>query len=328
MKIINRVLRLITHNPKCFFYLIPLLFNNPFLHAQCTNASYYTHVTAPTNTTTCATITPSGTNLYILLYSATANTSYTSYSNAGDYITITLNATSPVIQSGNSPLTWSTKTETGPYYYMHVHANSSCDLVPTIRTFTICLNDPTPIQLISFSAKCKDNTTVIRWQTATEQNNHYFTLDRSIDGVIYKRVTIVPGVGNSSSTIDYLYTDHEPQTRITHYRLSQTDFNGQTKTFAPVATDCTDNNEPFSMQVNENPVTNGEINISINNTEDEHILFTIRDIIGHQIYSKMLVHDTGNYIVTLYPDVKMPSGIYLLTASGKNMFVNRKIIVQ
>lgn len=84
-----------------------------------------------------------------------------------------------------------------------------------------------PIELISFEAKLNTNNQVdIFWATASEQNNDFFTIERSTDGLNWEIVTTVAGAGNSINRIDYHAYDARPVSGISYYRLKQTDFDG------------------------------------------------------------------------------------------------------
>lgn len=97
-----------------------------------------------------------------------------------------------------------------------------------------------PIQLAAFNAECGNNEINITWSTATEQNNAYFTLERSKDAVIWETITTIPGAGNSNNLLNYAYNDTYFADGI-YYRLSQTDYNGSNETFSPVYTKCNEN---------------------------------------------------------------------------------------
>src|SRR6185369_13902085 len=72
------------------------------------------------------------------------------------------------------------------------------------------------------------------WTTASEINNSYFTIERSLDGIAYEEIGRVEGAGNSTYDISYNYTDQSPSAHATiYYRLKQTDFDGKHETFDP-----------------------------------------------------------------------------------------------
>lgn len=94
--------------------------------------------------------------------------------------------------------------------------------------FTLGSKDiPLPIELLSFNAKANENKTVnLEWSTATEINNDFFTIEKSIDGEKWDYVGEKKGAGNSNAQINYSMIDTEPYNGISYYRLKQTDFDG------------------------------------------------------------------------------------------------------
>ena len=88
-------------------------------------------------------------------------------------------------------------------------------------------DNPLPIELISFEAKKGDGFYVnLHWITASEQNNDFFTVERSRHGKVWEKVGVVKGAGNSNSILRYTLTDENPYAGISYYRLKQTDFDG------------------------------------------------------------------------------------------------------
>lgn len=84
-----------------------------------------------------------------------------------------------------------------------------------------------PIEIISFEANKNDGYNMITWVTATETNNDYFTLERSVDGFNWVEIAAVDGAGTVSTPSFYEYRDYEfIKDTVNYYRLKQTDFNG------------------------------------------------------------------------------------------------------
>ncbi|HET6990182.1 MAG TPA: T9SS type A sorting domain-containing protein, partial [Bacteroidia bacterium] len=88
-----------------------------------------------------------------------------------------------------------------------------------------------PIQLLYWHCESTADGIVLRWQTATETDNDYFTIERTTDGANWEFLTTVPGAGTSSMMHEYKYVDNAPFTGNNYYRLSQTDFNGNKQSF-------------------------------------------------------------------------------------------------
>lgn len=99
---------------------------------------------------------------------------------------------------------------------------------PAIANFGLG-NTATPVTLMSFDAHKKDNTALLVWATATEQDNKGFDVERSNDGRSWSALGFVASqseTGNSALKLDYNYTDNNPLNGKNYYRLKQTDHNG------------------------------------------------------------------------------------------------------
>jgi hypothetical protein len=93
---------------------------------------------------------------------------------------------------------------------------------------------PLPVNLISFQAVPVRNMVKCEWQTASEVNNDYFTIERSADGVNYSSIIKIKGSGNSSTSHSYFAEDMQPLPGYSYYRLKQTDFDGKIQVADPV----------------------------------------------------------------------------------------------
>jgi hypothetical protein len=98
-------------------------------------------------------------------------------------------------------------------------------------TFSIRAATPVslPISLLSFTGHGTVDGNSIQWQTASELNNDYFTLERGLyrnGSVEWLSVHIINGAGNSNIVNTYGYSDLDYPDDLNYYRLSQTDFDG------------------------------------------------------------------------------------------------------
>src|SRR5262249_37584395 len=94
---------------------------------------------------------------------------------------------------------------------------------------------PLPVELTEFHVYASGETNQVQWTTATEINNHYFTLERSTTLADFHSIVTVEGAGNSSIARNYAWTDDAPAAGTSYYRLVQTDFDGTEKIFGPVS---------------------------------------------------------------------------------------------
>ncbi|KAA5544956.1 T9SS type A sorting domain-containing protein [Adhaeribacter rhizoryzae] len=87
-------------------------------------------------------------------------------------------------------------------------------------------NAPLPVELISFKGVREKGEVALKWQTAMEKNNDYFTLEQSTDGKTFNELAKVKGAGNTNQQQYYSYQHRNAPAQIIYYRLKQTDFDG------------------------------------------------------------------------------------------------------
>lgn len=92
-----------------------------------------------------------------------------------------------------------------------------------------------PLQLVSFSATSQAGGNLLKWTTASETNNDYFTIERAADGINFSAVANIDGKGTCTTISDYSFFDNKCNTGLNYYRLRQTDFDG-TCTWSKVVT--------------------------------------------------------------------------------------------
>lgn len=164
-----------------------------------------------------------------------------------------------------------------------------------------------PVELTKFEYSCLDENTIkLEWATATETNNHYFTIERSTDAVNFEKVVDIDGNGNSNSETHYEYIDNIRNGQNYYYRLSQTDFDGKQETFDFLYVNC-DNAE---TTVAPNPAIVGQpIQIY-----GEYDLIIIKDLLGRVVNAEIV----NNQIFGL------DRGVYIIEIDGRQT----KIIVE
>jgi hypothetical protein len=103
-----------------------------------------------------------------------------------------------------------------------------------------CINIPVPlpITLLSFKGECSREEIEIKWSTASELNNDYFTIERSKDAVNFESIGIIYGAGTSNHTNQYTFEDKQILFEVTYYRLKQTDYDGSSTYSDVIAVGC------------------------------------------------------------------------------------------
>ena len=64
------------------------------------------------------------------------------------------------------------------------------------------------------------------------------TIERSVDGNEWSEIGLIEGEGNTSTQMTYKWTDDNPINGVNYYRLTQTDYDGTSEIFDPIAVTC------------------------------------------------------------------------------------------
>jgi len=141
---------------------------------------------------------------------------------------------------------------------------------------------PLPIELVSFSGQQRETEVVLSWETATEINNDFFTVEKSGDVINFEILAIVQGAGNSTKSLKYSIIDDSPIKGISYYRLKQTDFDGSFE-YSGVISVQYNPDEVFNIYPN--PINKGNtLNILINYQDMEEGSIDIYNTLGELIF--------------------------------------------
>lgn len=185
-----------------------------------------------------------------------------------------------------------------------------------------------PIELLSFSAsRNSEGQTELYWVTATETDNDHFTIERTRDGVNYEVVSVIAGAGTSTTVREYFVIDPAPYEGLSYYRLKQTDYNGNYTYSDLVALDNSDN-EVVAVVVYPNPASSEQMTVYISGAGDEKVAVTVKDMMGREFYSNIVVTDGGKYKLVVDPSETLKPGIYMITASSNSSLVSQRVIVK
>jgi hypothetical protein len=181
---------------------------------------------------------------------------------------------------------------------------------------------PTPIELISFSGRNNGEQNELNWITATETNNDYFSIERSIDAVNFKNVATIDGAGNSAQTIHYNVFDEAPLNGLSYYRLKQTDYDGKYSFSNTIS--LFRNKLEFEIINVYNSYEQGILEATINCSGNCVIQVELYDIQGKKIFSSE-ANSSGSVTIISIPMENLGQGIYLLKAYNGNQSITRKI---
>jgi hypothetical protein len=142
------------------------------------------------------------------------------------------------------------------------------------------LLNPLPIELLSFTGTSAETGNQLTWSTATEINNDYFVLERSVDANDFSQVAIVDGHGNSSSIIKYDYFDDKPVDGMNYYRLKQVDHNGN-HSYSPIVSLSYGIPDESFIVAYPNPTSESTISILLSGNIKDIIIY---NVLGEVVY--------------------------------------------
>lgn len=191
-----------------------------------------------------------------------------------------------------------------------------------------------PIELTEFKAERTSLSNVnLNWQTTSELNNDYFSLERSLDGFEWKEVAKIKGAGTSSVQKKYMYVDKlefdvlttSEEAQLIYYRLTQVDFNGSKKAFEVIYV------EPFESDKTElmifpNPTSGDKVNLQIELKYPIPMAkLQVISSIGQVVYSSVqaLIKGTNHFQL----NYKFEKGVYFTMLFSDNTLLGYKKLV-
>jgi len=169
---------------------------------------------------------------------------------------------------------------------------------------SICDFSPLPVEFLNLEIIPVDKTAEVRWSTASEKDNDFFTIERSLNGVDFEELGQMDGAGDSEAILHYSFIDERPLDGISFYRLKQTDFDGKFEYSWVVSLNYkSDFSEPLFYP---NPLTNSsKMEIPTINTSTTEIQFF--DLTGKSVQRIV----TKNSVVDIRRNRFRHRGIYL-----------------
>jgi hypothetical protein len=173
------------------------------------------------------------------------------------------------------------------------------------------------VKITGFTARKNNKDIILNWKTSNEINNRGFEIQKSADGINWKKIGFVNGSINSSVEKDYQFADANPFSGKNFYRLLQLDVDNK-GTYSSVVS------VKFLQQgfysISNNP-GNGLYHLHIDQGT-EKINFSVIDANGRKILSKV---NNGAQDQTI--DItNYSSGIYLLKIQKGNDLFTEKLI--
>jgi len=184
------------------------------------------------------------------------------------------------------------------------YAGNACDF--TVGNWTGI--NILPVNIISFLGYAEEKYTQLTWITASEENNDYFIIEKSLDGENYREIGKLNGSGNSTSQIDYQFKDYDIYDELVYYKLYQVDFDGTKKQIGVIVI----TREKDEISVYPNPASE-TLNFTFDKVSGQNYTVEYIDVSGRVVDEIIIVNSSnkatskvfftlneGYYLVRIY----------------------------
>jgi hypothetical protein len=168
---------------------------------------------------------------------------------------------------------------------------------------------PLPVEWLTFDATKVNQSVLLTWKTAQEENTDRFEIERSAFGTAYNKIGTINAAGNTTSMTSYSFTDANPADGINYYRLRQRDKDGKYTYSKIVAVAMS---SPGKVVIAPNPVVD-QLNIILPGNNSYNAI-RVLDASGKLVLQKSIAAST----TALQLDVhSLSNGWYVMQLEGK-----------
>jgi hypothetical protein len=180
----------------------------------------------------------------------------------------------------------------------------------------VSLDDTLPVELTSFTATLDQNTIVLKWATASEDQNAGFEVQHAPSAQPFRTVGFVEGAGTTSQARTYRYEIAELTPGPHAFRLKQVDYDGSFDVSPVIEAILTVPDRLFLGEVYPNPFNpNATVRFAV--PVDQHVDIGMYDVTGRLVRTLFDAVATANtpYAIRINGS-GLPTGQYILRASG------------
>lgn len=173
-----------------------------------------------------------------------------------------------------------------------------------------------PVEFTRFSATAGQKSVDLSWETASEDGNRGFSVERSTDAVNFRPIGWVEGAGTSASTNHYAFIDEAVIAgEQYYYRLRQEDYDGAFAYSNIAAVRLGGAAAGISSRLFPNPTYDGLTTLELSTAAAGTREVAVRDLNGRKLLSLRQSVTKGSNRLSL--DLgDFPTGTYVVTVAG------------
>jgi hypothetical protein len=167
-----------------------------------------------------------------------------------------------------------------------------------------------PVLFLSAKAWLQNNSTAIQWKVVNEINIRAYTVEKSMDGINFNKVALVPALGINQIMSTYNSIDTSKEINDCYYRICATD--SKAALIYSTVVKVQRKNTDASVSIYPNPITNGIICIQFNNMLKGNYDIRVLNSTGQAMLYKRVVYKGGYGIEKLNMGKMLSKGVYQL----------------
>lgn len=180
--------------------------------------------------------------------------------------------------------------------------------------------------LKNFAANFTGQKVKLVWETTSEINSNYFSIERSWNGKTFETVGLIKASGNSSASIKYFFYDKDYYSNVIYYRLKSTDKAGNNKMLGSVVgVQLKEEVKEISIY----PIINllGAVYIDLSMLSSHEIIVDATDADGQKVISKAFEKSAFNSAIELRTLKMLAKGNYEITTFFDNRVLKTRLKV-
>lgn len=198
--------------------------------------------------------------------------------------------------------------------------------IDDIKLSACASGGPVPVRFMSVGARQKGSGVNVSWSTASETNNKYFDVEKSIDGgANWTLVATAQTRGNSNSYKNYSAYDAKPFAGVNYYRIKQVDIDGKYKYSSMVTVNVAV--DGVTATVLTNPIVT-EISIDFFSSTRQTVSLSLFDMAGKLVGADRLIIPKGDSRRSFAKVRNLQKGTYIIDIRDQNgtLIYNGKLI--
>lgn len=179
-----------------------------------------------------------------------------------------------------------------------------------------------PVEWLSFTGEAVNTDVILNWSTASETNNDFFEVQRSVDGNIWENIGQVDASGNALTVKHYAFKDAGLDKGTYSYRIRQVDFDGNSSLSSRI--EVTILETEAKLRVFPAPARDF-IQVKVEGTDQTQWDYSLVDVSGRQIL-------TGSFQMGNTADLHkielsaIPDGVYFFSVNSRESVFTQRII--